>query len=724
MRRIVLALSLSLLSSAAFAQCNGQFASGSICGNSAAGQGLPSSATFTAILDRATGSTQGFMLNRGVSSWSGTATPSLGLNGTIGGSLTLQGATSGSSTIQVQAAAGTNTLFQLPNTNGTSTFVLSTDGSGHTSWVSNAAGGTVTSVALALPASTFTISGSPVTTTGTLTGSFANQTANTIFAGPTTGAATTPTWRALVGADLPNPSTSSLGGIQAINAVASNWIRSINGSGVPQLSQPAFSDISGSITPAQCPNPSASTIGCVESLVAVTSKWINTISTSGVPSATQPNFSDIAGNASLSQLPSISNNSVLANNSGGTAIPSSLTASNVLDMINNVQGDILYRNASNWVVLAPGTNGQVLTTAGAAANPTWTTVTGTGTVTSVATNNGLTGGPVTTTGTLGLATIATGNVLAYTSGGTGVPVATTPSAVLDVIGSATGDILYRAAGGTGWQVLAPGTNGQVLTQGASTPAWGNAGTVSNVTIANGTGITGTGTCNITTTGTCTIGISAARQTLPTTQSFTSGSGTYTTPANTLWIEVYMVGGGGGGGGSGSTSGTAATAGGDTCWNTTGAACTTPTSKAGGGVASTSQFNAGPGGATSGTCNILSQNGGSGQNGAGLNSVPGGTGGASILGGNGWGGNQGGTVGIASATNSGSGGGGGGSYVASTVAGGGGGAGSACEFIINSPAGTYTYAVGGAGTGQAAGTNGFAGGNGAAGRIWVIEHYGS
>jgi hypothetical protein len=38
------------------------------------------------------------------------------------------------------------------------------------------------------------------------------------------------------------------------------------------------------------------------------------------------------------------------------------------------QGDILYRNASGLARLGAGTNGQVLTTAGAGANPSWTTV--------------------------------------------------------------------------------------------------------------------------------------------------------------------------------------------------------------------------------------------------------------------------------------------------------------------------------------------------------------
>jgi len=63
--------------------------------------------------------------------------------------------------------------------------------------------GSVTSVALAVPAALFTVSGSPVTSAGTLTATLAQQSANTVFAGPTTGSSATPTWRALVAADIP-----------------------------------------------------------------------------------------------------------------------------------------------------------------------------------------------------------------------------------------------------------------------------------------------------------------------------------------------------------------------------------------------------------------------------------------------------------------------------------------------------------------------------------------
>ncbi len=64
-------------------------------------------------------------------------------------------------------------------------------------------GGTVTSVALSLPA-IFTVSGSPVTTSGTLSATLAVQTANTVFSGPSSGGSAAPTFRSLVAADIPN----------------------------------------------------------------------------------------------------------------------------------------------------------------------------------------------------------------------------------------------------------------------------------------------------------------------------------------------------------------------------------------------------------------------------------------------------------------------------------------------------------------------------------------
>lgn len=65
------------------------------------------------------------------------------------------------------------------------------------------AGGSVTSVALTLP-SQFSVSGSPVTSSGTLAGSWTNESANAVLAGPSSGSAAAPTFRALVTADMPS----------------------------------------------------------------------------------------------------------------------------------------------------------------------------------------------------------------------------------------------------------------------------------------------------------------------------------------------------------------------------------------------------------------------------------------------------------------------------------------------------------------------------------------
>lgn len=67
-------------------------------------------------------------------------------------------------------------------------------------------GATVSSVALTAPAE-FAVGGSPVTTAGTLALSWATETANKVLAGPASGAAAAPTFRALADADLPTVGT-------------------------------------------------------------------------------------------------------------------------------------------------------------------------------------------------------------------------------------------------------------------------------------------------------------------------------------------------------------------------------------------------------------------------------------------------------------------------------------------------------------------------------------
>lgn len=108
-------------------------------------------------------------------------------------------------------------------------------------------------------------------------------------------------------------------------------------------------------------------------------------------------------------------------NTGIPTTPQQL--SQILDLLGATQGDVLFRAASGWQVLAPGAAHALLTSGGSGNNPAWATL----------------------------------------------------SAELDVLGDAEGSVLYRGA--AGWAVLAPGTAGEVLTtEGAgAAPIWAASG---------------------------------------------------------------------------------------------------------------------------------------------------------------------------------------------------------------------------------------------------------
>ncbi len=93
---------------------------------------------------------------------------------------------------------GTNVAATTP-ANGQ---VLKFDGTNWTPAADNAGTGTVTSVGLAMP-SIFNVSGSPVTTSGTLTATLASQSGNMFFASPD-GSTGTPAFRGITSNDLPD----------------------------------------------------------------------------------------------------------------------------------------------------------------------------------------------------------------------------------------------------------------------------------------------------------------------------------------------------------------------------------------------------------------------------------------------------------------------------------------------------------------------------------------
>jgi hypothetical protein len=174
--------------------------------------------------------------------------------------------------------------------------------------------GTVTSVGLSLPL-IFNVTGTPVTTAGILTATLTTQTANFIWAGPASGPAASPTFRALVAADVPDLSAVYVPVARTVagKALSSNITiacadLSNAGAGCPSTSQaantflaapngssgaPAYRLLFG----ADLPNPSPTSLGGVQSFVAQANKFISSISLTGVPNATQPactNLSDAA----------------------------------------------------------------------------------------------------------------------------------------------------------------------------------------------------------------------------------------------------------------------------------------------------------------------------------------------------------------------------------------------------------------------------------------------
>jgi len=209
---------------------------------------------------------------------------------------------------------------------------------------------------------------------------------------------------------------------------------------------------------------------------------------------------------------------------------------------------------------------------------------------------------------------------------------------------------------------------------------------------------------------------------PTSQIFTTGSGTYTTPANVKYITVIAAGGGGGGGGSG----TAATAGaGGTGGNTTlGVTMVVANGSTGGGVAGGSGAGGAGGSASIGAAATgIALSGGRGGNlflGLAGGDNLGSPGAPTPLGGFS---GQTTVAGQSGVTNTGAGGSGAG-VAGALYVGAGGGAGGYVMCTVSSPAATYAYAVGTGGTAGTSGTGAskFAGGPGANGYLAIFEYY--
>lgn len=189
-----------------------------------------------------------------------------------------------------------------------------------------------------------------------------------------------------------------------------------------------------------------------------------TLTTTGATNVTLPTTGTLLANA-------LTSSHIFVGSGAGVATDVAMSGDATLANTGAITFATVNGNVGGFTNASITVNAKGLITAASSGSST------SGTVTSVATGTGLTGGTITTTGTISLASISTGTVLANTSGLSAAPTPNTVSAILDTINNSQGDILYRDS--AAWLALAPGTAGKPLVTGgaAANPSWTTLGVV-------------------------------------------------------------------------------------------------------------------------------------------------------------------------------------------------------------------------------------------------------
>ena len=380
------------------------------------------------------------------------------------GSGTLAWTAVSSSLIFADSLVNTLGTVTLVNDNASpgNTKYYGTDGSGTLGYYSIPSGsGTVSSVAFADDSSTpiYNVSGSPVTTTGTLAITLATQSANTIFSGPASGSAAQPGFRTLVSADIPNNAANTTGTASDITTTSNSTLVTLSSLSLPtsQLSGTISlsTQASGTLQAAQFPaltGDITTTVGSLVTTLATVNSNVGSFgSSTSIPSFTvnaKGLITAASGNAVVAPAGTLSgttlNSSVVSSSltsvgtissgtwagtsiaiaHGGTGQITASAAFNALSPI-TATGDLIVGNGTNSATkLAIGSTGQILTVSGGTA--AWAAPASGGTVTSVALSDGsstpiysISGSPVTASGTLTftLSTQSANTVLAGPSSG-------------------------------------------------------------------------------------------------------------------------------------------------------------------------------------------------------------------------------------------------------------------------------------------------------------------
>lgn len=357
--------------------------------------------------------------------------------------------------------------------------------SGLPAWATPATSGTVTSVALLDGSSTpiYNISGSPVTSSGTLDFTLKTQTANMVFAGPATGSAAQPSFRSLVVADL--SFAGAAGGVATLDGGGKvplsqlpSTLMEFQGNWNPNTNTPALVDGTGTTgftywvsaldtgTVAGLTDPSMVNFQVGDLVIYNGTKWVLTTPAAGV---------SFVNGAQGSVVMSMATANGFAGTYSGTALTVSTTITGILQG-NGTAISAASTTGSGAVVLATsptlvtpnlGTPSAIVLTNASGALPVG--VTG-GSGLSIATSQ--------LTGNISLTSQVSG-ILPIANGGTNASTAAAAFNNLNPM-TTTGDLIYESATNVASR-LGIGSTGQVLTVVGGVPAWAPTATALTVT---------------------------------------------------------------------------------------------------------------------------------------------------------------------------------------------------------------------------------------------------